>query len=107
MRVVDWFNGREGGAVLVDAAEGRFVRAFAALPLTGSTGRAVRRFFPDARELGTSGIVRLGGWRTFSEMLHDLVEARVTSTSQHLRSLHLIEGSDGVGMRTIPASLLR
>lgn len=106
MKIADWFIGKESGAVLADSSVGQIVRLFAVVPLKGATGKAVRRFFPDAQALGNTGVVRLGGWRDFPAAGRDLAEAKMVSTSPTLQSLHLVEGREGVGMATIPHNLL-
>lgn len=105
MKITSWFEARETGAVLVDCSANSVVRAFAAVPLKGNTGRAVRRFFPDAYEVG-HGIVRLGGWQSFPSAVSALVEAKMSSYSPTVQGLHLVEGRGGVGMSTIPHNLL-
>lgn len=106
MKVVEWFAGREPGAVLADSASGQIVRLFVLGSLRGPTGRALRRFFPCAKEIGGTGVIRLGGWRDFLAAAHNLAEAKMVSTSRQVQALHLVEGRDGVGMATIPHHLL-
>lgn len=105
MQIREWFENREDGAVLADSAF-QVVRLWARISLAGAKGKAVRRFFPFAEELGGTGVVRLGGWRTFPLAVSALAEAKMLSTSPQVQGLHLVEGSDGVGMRTIPHAIL-
>ncbi|MDP2952007.1 MAG: hypothetical protein Q8O76_01660 [Chloroflexota bacterium] len=105
MKIQQWFENREDGAVLADSAF-QVVRLWAKLSLAGSQGGAVRRFFPQASPLGRTGIVRLGGWRTFPHAVSALAEAKMLSTSTQVQNLHLVEGRDGVGMSTIPHAIL-
>ena len=102
MKIKEWLKGHEQGAVLADS-DGVAVRLWCGT-VPHQTLRALRKFFPvlERRE----SFLRLGGFPTLVAGIAALAEAKMTSASLRIQNLHLVEGRDGEGMRTIPPHLI-